>query len=82
MKYMPSRSVKKTISLPRELARELQQQARAERKSLSGVIQEALRTARRAKLKDQFRELQGYWSKKAKEKGILSEGDLDRYLGQ
>jgi hypothetical protein len=57
-------SVKKTISLPSELARELEEQARAERKTLSGVIQEAL------------------WSRRAKEKGILSERDLERYLSQ
>jgi Arc/MetJ-type ribon-helix-helix transcriptional regulator len=77
---MAKRAVKKTISLPQELARELQEQARSERKTLSGVIQEALWTAKRARLKNEFRELQSYWSEKAREKGILTEKDLDRYL--
>ena len=79
---MATRAVKKTISLPSELARELQEQARAERKTLSGVIQEALWKARRQRLSKQFRQLQSYWSRKAREKGILSERDLERYLSQ
>lgn len=80
--FMPSRAVKKTISLPRELLRELQQQARIERKTISGVIQEALWAAKRARLAEQLREIQGYWSEKAKQKGVLSERDLERYLGR
>ena len=79
---MATRAVKKTISLPRELARELEDQARAERKTLSGVIQEALWKTRRQRLRKQFHQLQTYWSRKAKEKGILSARDLDRYLSQ
>jgi hypothetical protein len=77
---MPNRVVKKTISLPKELLRELQEQARTERKTLSGVIQEALWAARRARLTNQFRELQSYWSRLAKQKGLLTEHDLERYL--
>jgi hypothetical protein len=77
---MAIRAVKKTISLPSELARELEEQARAERKTLSGVVQEALWKARRSRLKNQFHQLQSYWSRKAKEKGILTEQDLERYL--
>jgi hypothetical protein len=68
--------------LPSELARELEDQARAERKTLSGIIQEALWKARRSRLTKQFRQLQNYWSRRAKEKGILSERDLERYLSQ
>jgi hypothetical protein len=79
---MGNRAVKKTISLPRELARELEEQARSERKTLSGVIQEALWASRRLRLSNQLQELQGYWSQRAKERGILSERDLERYLRQ
>ena len=39
-------AVKKTISLPPELAREAEEIARAEGKSLSAVIQDALRATR------------------------------------
>jgi len=82
MACMATRAVKKTISLPSELARELEEQARAERKTLSGVVQEALWKARRGRLRNQFRQLQSYWSRKAKERGILTEQDLERYLRQ
>jgi predicted transcriptional regulator len=73
-------AVKKTISLPADLAKEAEELARAEGKTLSAVIQEALRLARVERLKSEFRGVQGYWSRKAREKGILTEKDLERYL--
>jgi metal-responsive CopG/Arc/MetJ family transcriptional regulator len=75
-------AVKKTISLPPELAREAEEIAREEGKPLSAVIQDALRLVRERRLKKEFRELQGYWSGKAKAKGILTEKDLKKYLGK
>lgn len=77
-----AKAVKKTISLPTELAKEAEDIARAEGKTLSAVVQEALRTTRALRLKNELREIQGHWSRKAKEKGVLSEKDLDRYLGR
>jgi len=75
-------AVKKTISLPPDLAREAEALAQAEGKTLSAVVQEALRLARVVRLKREFSELQGYWSRRAKEKGILTEEELERYLEQ
>ena len=71
---------KKTISLPPELAREAEEVARLEGKSLSAVIQDALRQARAHRLKGELENLQGCWSRVAREKGILTEEDLERYL--
>ena len=73
-------AVKKTISLPPDLAREAEEIARIEGKSLSAVVQDALRQARARRLKGELNNLQGYWSSVAREKGILSEEDLERYL--
>ena len=73
-------AVKKTVSLPPELAREAEEAARNEGKTLSAVIQDALRLSRAARLKREFDPVQGFWSRKAKEKGILTEEDLWRYL--
>lgn len=73
-------AVKKTISLPVDLARAAEQIARDEGKSLSAVVQDALREARAARLREELGALQGYWSRRAKERGILSEEDLQRYL--
>ncbi|HET6513865.1 MAG TPA: hypothetical protein VFG09_01795 [Thermodesulfovibrionales bacterium] len=73
-------AVKKTISLPPDLAADAETLAREEGKTLSAVIQDALRVARQKRLKGEFRDMQGYWSKKAKDKGVLTEKDLERYL--
>jgi predicted transcriptional regulator len=75
-------AVKKTISLPPDLAREAEEIARTEGKTLSAVIQEALRLARRQRLRRELRGIRGYWSGLAKERGILSERDLERYLAE
>ena len=76
---MPN-AVKKTISLPPDLARAAEQIARAEGKTLSAVVQDALRDARAVRLRDELKALQGYWSRRAKEQGVLTEEDLQRYL--
>ncbi len=73
-------AVKKTISLPPELARAAEKMARTEGKTLSAVVQDALRKARAANLREELRESQGYWSGQAKERGILTEDDLEHYL--
>jgi metal-responsive CopG/Arc/MetJ family transcriptional regulator len=73
-------AVKKTISLPADLARETEARAKAEGKSLSAVIQDALRQARIERGMQELRGIQGYWSRKARERGILTEEDLERYL--
>jgi hypothetical protein len=73
-------AVKKTISLPPELAKEAEEKAREEGKTLSAVIQDALRLARKDTLRKEFYNIQEYWSRKAKEKGVLTEKDLERYL--
>ena len=76
---MPT-AVKKTISLPPDLAEEIEKIASDEGKTLSAVIQDAIRIARQERLKREFKQLQDYWSKKAREKGILTEKELESYL--
>ena len=73
-------AVRKTISLPPDLARDVEETARAEGKTLSAVVQEALRKARSARLREELGALQDYWSRRAKERAILSEEDLRRCL--
>jgi metal-responsive CopG/Arc/MetJ family transcriptional regulator len=73
-------AVKKTISLPAELARDAEALAKAQGKSLSAVIQDALRSARIDRRLQDLRGVQGYWSCKARERGLISERDLERYL--
>ena len=73
-------AIKKTISLPPKLAKEVEDISGEEGKPLSAVIQDALRLARKERIKKEFYQVQDYWSRKAKEKGILTEKDLERYL--
>ncbi len=73
-------AVKKTISLPPELAKQIEEIAETEGKSVSAVVQDALRLAHREYLKREYAGVQGYWSRKARDKGILTEKDLRRYL--
>jgi len=72
--------VKKTISLPSNLAKEAEDIARAEGKTLSAVEQEVLRATRATRLKTELRGIQGYWGRKARAKGLLTEKDLVRFL--
>ncbi|HUH94560.1 MAG TPA: CopG family transcriptional regulator [Casimicrobiaceae bacterium] len=75
-------AVKKTISLPAGLARETEALAKAEGKTLSAVIQDALRQARVGRRVQELQGIQGYWSRKARDRGILTEKDLERYLNE
>lgn len=75
-----SNVVKKTISLPAALARQAEALARAEGKTLSAVVQDALRQAHIERRVQELRGIQGYWSRRARDKGILTERDLERYL--
>lgn len=73
-------SVWKPISLPADLAEEVENLARREGKTASEVIRDALRTARSVRLKEDYSRGQGFWSQIAKEKGLLSDEDLERLL--
>ena len=76
----PDRSVKKAISLPPDLARFAMATAREEGKTLSAVVQDAMRAYRLSRLRSEYGDLQGYWSQRAREKGVLTERQLERYL--
>lgn len=73
-------AAKKSIALPLALSKELARIALEEGKTVSAVIEDALRESRRKRLKQSFLSIQDYWTRKAKEKGILTERDLRKYL--
>jgi predicted transcriptional regulator len=75
-------AVKKTISLPADLAREAEALAKAEGKTLSAVVQDALRRARIERRLQELQGIQSYWSRKARDQRILTEKDLERYLAE
>ena len=65
-----STAVKKTISLPADLARDTEAVACAQGKTVSTVIQEALRDSRITPRLQDVRGMQGYWSRKARDKAF------------
>ncbi|MGD2064757.1 MAG: ribbon-helix-helix protein, CopG family [Nitrospirota bacterium] len=75
-------AVKKTISLPPDLAREVEEIAEAEGKSVSAVVQDALRLARATRLRRELADIHGYWRGEAVERGIVTEEQLARYLAK
>jgi hypothetical protein len=75
-----ARAIKKAISLPPDLARFATATAREEGKTVSAVVQDAMRAYRLSRLRGEYRDLQTFWSQRARDKGILTERDLERYL--
>jgi hypothetical protein len=75
-----SRRVRRTIALPRAIARSLERQALEHRTSISAIVERALKDAGRCKRRSELRQIQDYWRRKALDRGILNEGDLERYL--
>jgi len=75
-----STAVKKSVVLSPALSKELTQIAREEGKTVNAVIQDALRESRRKRLTQSVLAMQGYWTRKAREKGIVTERDLRKYL--
>ncbi len=73
-------AAKKSVALSSALSKELAKIAREEGKTVSAVIEDALRESKRKRLTQSFLAIQGYWTKKAREKGILTERDLRKYL--
>ncbi len=74
-----SKTVRKTISLPKDLVREVEAAARAGGKTFSSIIRDALRSARTQRRLQDFKCIQTYWSRIARDRGILSERDLARH---
>lgn len=75
-------AAKRRLALPAALSRDLNRLARRRGKSAVAVLQDLVTENRRNRLAQEFRDLQGYWSKKAKAKGILTARDLKRYLAK
>ena len=73
-------AVKRQLALPAALSKELNQLARREGKSTVVVLQGFVSERKHNRLEQEFRAIQGYWSKKAKAKSILTSRDLKRYL--
>jgi hypothetical protein len=77
-----ARAAKRQLVLPAALSKELDRLARREGKSTVADLQDLVSENKHNRIEQEFRAVQGYWSKKAKAKGILTVRDLQRYLAK
>lgn len=75
-------TAKRQLALSATLSKELDRLARREGKSTVAVLQDLVAEGQQRRLSQEFRDIQGYWSKKARAKGVLTARDLKRYLAK
>ncbi|MGZ8405950.1 MAG: hypothetical protein ACXW4C_11580 [Nitrospira sp.] len=75
-------AAKRPLVLPLALSRDLERLARRKGKSTVAVLQDLVTENKQNRLAQEFKQIQGYWGKKAKEKGIITARDLKRYLAK
>lgn len=75
-------TAKRQLALPVTLSRDLERLARRKGKSMVAVLQDLVTENKQDRLTQEFEQIQGYWGKKAKEKGIITTRDLKRYLAK
>lgn len=69
-----------TISIPPELAKEYDRVARTTAKNRSELFREMFDVYRRARGEELFSELQRYGSRKARDRGVRTERDVERLV--
>lgn len=69
-----------TISIPPQLANEYDRLARATAKNRSQLFREMFALYRQSQDEEVFRALQRYGRRKARERGILTERDVERLV--
>ena len=77
---MKTRRVAVTISLPPEIARDYERIADQEAKNKSQLFRDMFSLYKEKTLEREFFDLQRYGAKMAREKGILTEKDVERIV--
>jgi metal-responsive CopG/Arc/MetJ family transcriptional regulator len=77
---MKRRRVAVTISLPPEIAKDYEKIAEQEAKNKSQLFRDMFSLYREKALEREFFDLQGYGAKRAREKSILTEKDVERIV--
>lgn len=71
-----------TISIPADVAREYDRLARAAAKNRSELFRDMFDAYRQARAEEELSRLQRYGTRKAKERGIRTERDVERLVFQ
>ncbi len=77
---MKRRRVAVTISLPQEIAEDYAKMAEREAKNRSQLFRDMFTLYREKTLEREFYDLQRYGARMAKEKGILTERDVEKIV--
>jgi len=81
MKTKPSRAAV-TISMPEDMAKDYENLAKKLAKNKSVLFREMFLAYKRQHLKEEFQELQTYGAEIARQKGILTESDVEKIVFQ
>lgn len=79
---MDRRRVPLTVSVPPDLARRFDRLAKAEAKNKSQLFREMFRAYEQRRREQEFFELQRYGARQARQKGILTEADVEALVFQ
>lgn len=69
-----------SVSMPPDLAQEIDRMAKAAHKKRSEFFRELIDVYRRSRLEEEWRDLQRYGARKAREAGVFTEEDIDRIV--
>lgn len=75
-------AAKRQLALPEALSRDLNRLARRRGKSPLALLQDLIAETKQNLFSQDYQAIQGYWTKKAKAKGIVTARDLRRYLAK
>jgi metal-responsive CopG/Arc/MetJ family transcriptional regulator len=79
---MEHKRVALTVSLPHDLAQRFGRLAKAEAKNKSQLFRDMFQTYQQRRMELEFFELQRYGVRQAREKGILTEADVEALVLQ
>jgi len=79
---MDRKRVPLTVSVPPDLARRFDRLAKAEAKNKSQLFRDMFRAYEQRRREQEFFELQRYGARQARQKGILTEADVEALVFQ
>ncbi len=79
---MEQKRVALTVSLPPSLARKFERMAKAAAKNKSQLFREMIQVYEQRNLEEEFFKLQRYGARQARQKGILTEADVEALVFQ
>jgi len=79
---MDRKRVPLTVSVPPDLARRFDRMAKAEAKNKSQLFREMFRAYEQRRREQEFFDLQRYGARQARQKGVLTEADVEALVFQ